>query len=53
MSAMKDRFGETDRTFLDNTKYELLKSLDELESRYEGVRPKTKIIRLFIYDYLN
>lgn len=49
--AMKEKFNETDETFLENTKREFYDSIVKLESRHPDLKYRTKLIKLFMEQY--
>lgn len=49
--AMKEKFNETDETFLENTKREFYDSIDKLETRHPDLKYRTKLIKLFMEQY--
>lgn len=49
--VMKDKFEETNETFLANMKNDFYKAIDALEERHSDIKSRTWIIKMFMEDF--
>lgn len=49
--VMKDKFNESNETFLSNMKTDFYNALNELEERHNDIKCQTLVIKLFMEDF--